>query len=217
MASKAPKRIEPRILLASIGAGRSAATYGRGQPIFRQGDAADAVFYIQNGKVQITVLSEQGKEGVIGMLDAGEFFGEGCLAGQPLHMASASATAESAIVRIEKDAMIRALRDEPTFSQQFMAYLLSRNVQIEAELVDQLFNSSEKRLARVLLLLAQFGKDGKMDTVIPKINQEILAARIGTTRSRINYFLNKFRKLGFIEYNGELKIHSSLLNVIVHD
>jgi CRP/FNR family cyclic AMP-dependent transcriptional regulator len=201
----------------SIGGGRSAAKYARGQPIFRQGDAADAVFYVQDGKVQITVVSEQGKEGVIGMLDAGEFFGEGCLAGQPLHMASASATAESAIIRIEKDAMIRALRDEPAFSQLFMAYLLSRNVQIEADLVDQLFNSSEKRLARVLLLLAQFGKDGKMEAVIPKISQEILASRVGTTRSRINYFLNKFRKLGFIEYNGGLKVHSSLLNVIVHD
>ena len=151
------------------------------------------------------------------MLNAGEFLGEGCLAGQPLHLASASTTAESSIVRIEKEAMIRALRDEPTFSQLFMAYLLSRNVQIEADLVDQLFNSSEKRLARVLLLLAHFGKDGKLDLVIPHINQEILAARVGTTRSRINYFMNKFRKLGFIEYNGNLKVHSSLLNVIVHD
>ena len=218
MAGKALKRIEPQALPASIGIGRSVATYGRKQAIFRQGDAADAVFYVQTGKVQITVVSEQGKEGVIGMLDAGEFFGEGCLAGQPLHMASASATAESTIVRIEKDAMIRALHDEPAFSQLFMAYLLSRNVQIEADLVDQLFNSSEKRLARVLLLLAHFGKDGKMETVIPLINQEILASRVGTTRSRINYFLNKFRKLGFIEYNkGSLKVHSSLLNVIVHD
>lgn len=217
MPRKEAKRIEPDTLSASIGGGRSAAGYTRGQSIFRQGDAADAVFYVQSGKVQITVVSEHGKEGVIGMLDAGEFFGEGCLAGQPLHMASASATAESAIVRIEKDAMIRALRDEPAFSQLFMAYLLSRNVQIEADLVDQLFNSSEKRLARVLLLLANFGKDGKMEAVIPKINQEILASRVGTTRSRINYFLNKFRKLGFIEYNGELKVHSSLLNVIVHD
>ena len=217
MVSKETKRIEPHILPASIGVGRSATKYERGQSILRQGDAADAVFYIQSGKVQITVVSEQGKEGVIGMIDAGEFFGEGCLAGQPLHMASASATAESAIVRIEKDAMIRALRDEPTFSQLFMAYLLSRNVQIEADLVDQLFNSSEKRLARVLLLLAHFGKDGKMETVIPQINQEILAARVGTTRSRVNYFMNKFRKLGFIEYNGGLKVHSSLLNVIVHD
>jgi CRP/FNR family transcriptional regulator, cyclic AMP receptor protein len=218
VAGKALKSIEPQALPASIGIGRSVATYGRKQAIFRQGDAADAVFYVQTGKVQITVVSEQGKEGVIGMLDAGEFFGEGCLAGQPLHMASASATAESTIVRIEKDAMIRALHDEPAFSQLFMAYLLSRNVQIEADLVDQLFNSSEKRLARVLLLLAHFGKDGKMETVIPLINQEILASRVGTTRSRINYFLNKFRKLGFIEYSkGSLKVHSSLLNVIVHD
>jgi CRP/FNR family transcriptional regulator, cyclic AMP receptor protein len=217
VASKEPNRIEPHVLPASIGAGRSSAKYERGQTIFRQGEAADAVFYIEKGKVQITVVSEQGKEGVIGMLEAGEFLGEGCLAGQPLHMASASATAESNIVRIEKEAMIRTLRDEPTFSQQFMGYLLSRNVQIEADLVDQLFNSSEKRLARVLLLLAHFGKDGTMEPVIPNISQEILAARVGTTRSRINFFMNKFRKLGFIEYNGSLKVHSSLLNVIVHD
>jgi CRP-like cAMP-binding protein len=218
VASKAPKRIEPHILPASIGVGTPAARYERGQPVFRQGDAADAVFYIQTGKIQITVISEQGKEGVIGMLDAGEFLGEGCLAGQPLHLASASATAEFTVVRIEKDAMIRALHDEPTFSQLFMAYLLSRNVQIEADLVDQLFNSSEKGLARVLLLLARFGKDAKLEPVMPHINQEILAARVGTTRSRINHFMNKFRKLGFIEYDsGQLKVHSSLLNVIVHD
>ena len=162
-------------------------------------------------------MSEQGKEGVIGILEPGEFFGEGCLAGQPLHMATASAITESDIVRIEKAAMIRVLREQPAFSELFMAFLLSRNVQIEADLVDQLFNSSEKRLARVLMLLANFGKDGKMETVIPQINQEILAARVGTTRSRVNYFMNKFRKLGFIEYNGTLKVHSSLLNVIVHD
>ena len=217
MPSKRIQRVDPQTFLASVVAGRSAVKYEHGQPIFQQGDVADAVFYIQDGRVQITVISEQGKEGVIGMLNAGEFLGEGCLAGQPLHMASASATAESTIVRIEKDAMICALRDEPTFSQLFMAYLLSRNVQIEADLVDQLFNSSEKRLARVLLLLANFGKDGKLEPVIPQINQEILAARVGTTRSRINFFMNKFRKLGFIEYNGTLKVHSSLLNVIVHD
>ena len=217
MARKKVQRIDPQIVTPIV-AGRSAVKYKRGQPIFRQGDAADAVFYIQTGNVQITVISEQGKEGVIGMLDAGEFLGEGCLAGQPLHLASAKATAKSAIVRIEKDAMVRALRDEPTFSQQFMAYLLSRNVQIEADLVDQLFNSSEKRLARVLLLLAHFGKDAKLEPVVPHINQEILAARVGTTRSRINHFMNKFRELGFIEYDsGTLKIHSSLLNVIVHD
>ena len=216
MAGKSTQKFNSR-LSALAKDGKALVKYRGDQPIFRQGDAADAVFYIQNGKVQITVVSEQGKEGVIAMLEAGEFFGEGCLAGQPLHLASASATAESAIVRIEKEAMIRALRDEPAFSQLFMAYLLSRNVQIEADLVDQLFNSSEKRLARVLLLLAHFGKDGKMEPVIPHINQEILAARVGTTRSRINYFMNKFRKLGFIEYNGTLKVHSSLLNVIVHD
>jgi CRP-like cAMP-binding protein len=216
MASKKVQRIDPHIVTLVV-AGRSAVKYACGQPIFGQGDAADAVFYIQTGKVQITVISDQGKEGVIGMLEAGEFLGEGCLAGQPVHMASASATAESTIVRIEKDAMVRALRDEPAFSQLFMNYLLSRNVQIEAELVDQLFNSSEKRLARVLLLLAHFGKDGTMEPVIPNISQELLAARVGTTRSRINFFMNKFRKLGFIEYNGSLKVHSALLNVIVHD
>ena len=217
MASRTAQRFDPQPFLASVGNGRTIVKYQRGHPIFRQGDAADAVFYIHAGKVQITVVSEQGKEGVIGVLEAGEFFGEGCLAGQPLHMATASATAECAIARIEKDAMIRKLRDEPAFSQLFMAYLLSRNVQIEADLVDQLFNSSEKRLARVLLLLAQFGKDGKMEPVIPDINQELLAARVGTTRSRVNFFMNKFRKLGFIEYNGSLKVHSSLVNVIVHE
>ena len=217
MTTKKAREFDPGAFLASVGVGRSKERVQRGCVIFRQGDEADAVFYIQKGKVQITVASEQGKEGVIAILEAGEFFGEGCLAGQPLHMATASAMAESAIVRIEKDAMIRVLREQPTFSQLFMAFLLSRNVQIEADLVDQLFNSSEKRLARLLLLLAHFGKDGRMELVIPKINQEILAARVGTTRSRINYFMNKFRKLGFIEYNGTLKVHSSLLNVIVHD
>ncbi|MEX2008591.1 MAG: Crp/Fnr family transcriptional regulator [Dongiaceae bacterium] len=217
MVSKTVQRFDPQPFLASVGNGRSIVNYQRGQLIFRQGDAADSVFYIHEGKVQITVVSEQGKEGVIGVLEAGEFFGEGCLAGQPLHIATASATAECAIARIEKEAMIRKLRDEPAFSQQFMAYLLSRNVQIESDLVDQLFNSSEKRLARVLLMLAQFGKDGKMEPVIPDINQELLAARVGTMRSRVNFFMNKFRKLGFIDYNGSLKVHSSLLNVIVHD
>ena len=217
MAGKTAQRFDPQPFLALVGNGRSIVNYQRGQLIFRQGDAADAVFYIHEGKVQITVVSEQGKEGVIGILDPGEFFGEGCLAGQPLHMATASATAECAIARIEKEAMIRKLRDEPTFSQLFMAYLLSRNIQIEADLVDQLFNSSEKRLARILLMLSQFGKDGKMEPVISDINQELLAARVGTTRSRVNFFMNKFRKLGFIEYNGSLKVHSSLVNVIVHE
>ena len=217
MTKEKARKFDPAAFLASVGVGRSKERVKRGRIIFRQGDGADAVFYIQKGKVQITVASEQGKEGVIAILEAGEFFGEGCLAGQPFYMATASAMAEAAIVRIERDAMIRVLREQPTFSQLFMAFLLSRNVQIEADLVDQLFNSSEKRLARLLLLLAHFGKDGRMELVIPKINQEILAARVGTTRSRINYFMNKFRKLGFIEYNDTLKVHSSLLNVIVHD
>jgi CRP/FNR family transcriptional regulator, cyclic AMP receptor protein len=208
---------DPQPFLATVGTGRSVVKCRRGKTIFRQGDPADAVFYVEKGKVQITVVSDQGKEAVIAILEAGEFFGEGCLAGQPLHMASAGAMAESTIVRIEKDRMIRELRDEPSFSHLFMIFLLSRNAQIEADLVDQLFNSSEKRLARLLLSLSHFGKDGTMELVLPKINQETLAARVGTTRSQINRFMNKFRKLGFIEYNGRLKVHSSLLNVIVHD
>jgi CRP/FNR family transcriptional regulator, cyclic AMP receptor protein len=203
--------------VASVGTGRTSTTYETKQIVYRQGDPADAVYYIQAGKVQLTVVSEQGKEGVIAMLGTGEFFGEGCIARQPLRMASASAMVRSTIVRIEKAVMLRLLHEQPAMSEIFMSFLLSRNVQIEADLVDQLFNSSERRLARLLLLLANYGKDGKMESVIPSINQEILAARVGTTRSRISYFMNKFRKLGFIEYNGGLKVHSSLLNVIVHD
>jgi CRP-like cAMP-binding protein len=178
--------------------------------------SADAVFYIDKGRVRLTVVSEQGKEGVIAMLRDGDFFGEGCLAGQPLHMASAVATAETEIIRVEKGAMVRMLLDQPSFSEMFMAYILSRNIQIEEELVDQLFNSSEKRLARHLLLLSNFGKEGKLEPVIPKISHEV-AACVGTTRSRINYFMNKFRKLGLIEYNGSLKVHSALLNIVIHD
>lgn len=210
------KGFDPEVFLASVGKGRSAGTYKRGKPIFRQGDPADAVFYIRKGKVRIAIVSNQGKEGVIAILEPGEFFGEGCLAGQPLHLATAVAVEESVVVTIAKATMAQQLREEPTFSHLFMTFLLSRNVQVEAELVDHLFNSSEKRLARVLLLLAHFGTDGEM-IAIPKISQEILAARVGTTRPRINAFMNKFRRLGFIEYNGELKVHSGLLNVIVHD
>ena len=167
--------------------------------------------------MKLAVVSDQGKEGVIAILNPGDFIGEGCLAGQPLHMASAIAMVESSVVRIEIDAMIRVLHEEPGLSEMFMAFLLSRNIQFEADLVDQLFNSSEKRLARVLLLLANFGKEGTLETVIPRISQEVLAARVGTTRSRINFFMNRFRKLGFIEYNGGLKVHSSLLNIVIHD
>lgn len=204
--------------LDTVGAGRVLGKYQTGEVVFLQGDPADAVFYIQKGKVQITVVSKQGKEGVIAVLGPGEFFGEGCLAGQPLQIATAAVTAESAIIKIEKQTMICVLRDEPTLSQMFMSFLLSRNIQVEADLIDQLLNSSEKRLARVLLLLSSIGKEGKMES-IPKINQDVLAARVGTTRSRINFFMNKFRKLGFIDYDGAstLKIHTSLLNVIVHD
>jgi CRP/FNR family transcriptional regulator, cyclic AMP receptor protein len=204
--------------LKSVGSGRSSATFQPKQIIYRQGDPADAVHYIESGKIRLTVVSEHGKEGVIAMLEHGEFFGEGCIAGQPLRMASASTTAESTIVRIEKATMIRVLHEQPAISELFMAFLLSRNIQIEADLVDQLFNSSERRLARLLLLLANFGKEGKMERILPSIHQDILAARIGTTRSRINFFMNKFRKLGFIEYDDSgLKVHTSLLNVIVHD
>jgi CRP-like cAMP-binding protein len=204
-------------MLHEIGNGRPAQKYKHHQTIFRQGDPADAVFYIEKGKVQITVVSDQGKEGVIAILEPLDFFGEGCLAGQPLHMATASAMSEVSVVRIEKQTMIKKLHDDPVFSEKFLAFMLTRNIQIEEDLIDQLFNSSEKRLARVLLLLAHYGKDGKLEQVIPPINQDLLAARVGTTRSRVNFFMNKFRKLGFIEYNGHLKVHSSLLNVIVHD
>ena len=210
-------RFDDQSFLTSVGAGRSNTTFKPKEVVYRQGDPADAVHYIEAGKIQLTVVSEHGKEGVIAMLEPGEFFGEGCIAGQPFRMASASATAKSTIVRIEKAAMIRVLHEQPAMSEMFMGFLLSRNIQIEADLVDQLFNSSERRLARLLLLLANFGKEGKMETIIPAINQDILAAKVGTTRSRINFFMNKFRKLGFIEYNGGLKVHSALLNVIVHD
>jgi CRP-like cAMP-binding protein len=203
--------------LSSAGGGRSIVKCQPKKIIFHQGDAADAVFFIQSGKIELRVMSRHGKAGVIAILGAGEFFGEGCLAGQPLHMGSAIALVESTVLRIEKQIMIRMLHDEPTFAEMFTTFLLSRNIQFEGDLVDQLFNSSERRLARVLLLLANFGKEGKLEPVIPRISQDVLAAKVGTTRSRINAFMNKFRKLGFIEYNGELKVHSGLLNVVVYD
>jgi CRP/FNR family cyclic AMP-dependent transcriptional regulator len=214
--AKVPK-FDVKTFLSSVGSGRTIEKYQRKKIIFQQGDPADGVFFIQSGKIELSVISKQGKEGVIAILSAGDFFGEGCLAGQPLHMASAIALAESVIFKIEKQTMIRVLRDEPTLSEMFMAFLLSRNIQFEADLVDQLFNSSERRLARLLLLLANFGKEGTLESVIPSISQDILAARVGTTRSRINFFMNKFRKLGLIEYNGHLKVHSALLSVVVHD
>jgi CRP-like cAMP-binding protein len=185
--------------------------------LFSQGDAAEAVFYIQTGKVKLTVVSQQGKEAVIAILEPGAFFGQSCLAGQAIRTATATAVEDSNIVRINKDAMIRVLHEEPVFAELFMAYLLAHTIRVEEDLVDQLFNSSEKRLARVLLLLAHFGKEGKPETVITKISQETLAEMIGTTRSRVSFFMNKFRKMGFIDYNGQLHVHSSLLNIVLHD
>jgi CRP/FNR family cyclic AMP-dependent transcriptional regulator len=208
---------DPIAFLAKVGKGRTLANYQKSQRIFSQGDPADAIFYIQTGKVKLTVVSKQGKEAVVAILGSNDFFGEGCLAGQPLRMASAAAMSESSIMRLEKPAVIRLLHSEPSFSELFLHYLLSRNIRIEEDLVDQLFNSSEKRLARVLLLMANFGKEAKAEPVIGKISQETLAEIVGTTRSRVSFFMNRFRKLGFIEYNGGLKVHSSLLNIVLHD
>jgi CRP/FNR family cyclic AMP-dependent transcriptional regulator len=207
--------------LAAAGKGRTLAEHPISHQVFLQGDQADAIFYIQRGKIKLTVVSKQGKEAVVAILGAGDFFGEGCLAGQPVRMASATTMSECAIMRLEKASVIRLLHDQPAFSERLLHHLLSRNIRIEEDLVDQLFNSSEKRLARVLLLLANFGKEGKPELVIPKISQEMLAEIVGTTRSRVSFFMNRFRKLGFIEYNsqvnGGLEVHSSLLNVILHD
>jgi CRP/FNR family transcriptional regulator, cyclic AMP receptor protein len=212
-----PPLFDPKIFLARVGAGKTRLELRRRQIVFSQGDPADAVFYIEKGRIELRVVSQQGKEAVLATLSVGDFFGEGCLAGQPLRMATAVAAAESSIMRLEKSAMIAVLQDEPVFSALFISYLLTRNIRIEEDLVDQLFNSSEKRLARLLLLLANFGKEGKPEAVIPKVSQETLAEMIGTTRSRVSFFMNKFRKLGFIEYNGGLSVHSSLLNVVLHD
>jgi CRP-like cAMP-binding protein len=207
----------PQTFLAKIGHGKTMVKATKEQRIYSQGDAADAVFYVQAGRVKLTVLSEQGKEAVVGVLELGSFFGEGCLVGQPACMATATALDRSTIVRIDKASMIRALHDEPSFSKLFMVYLLSRNARIQEDLVDHLFNSSEKRLARILLLMAHYGKEGKPEPVIPKISQDTLANMVGTTRSRVSFFLNKFRKLGFIHYKGRMEVHSSLLNIVLHD
>jgi CRP/FNR family transcriptional regulator, cyclic AMP receptor protein len=207
--------------LAAAGKGRTLGEYPKGHQVFSQGDPADAIFYIQKGKIKLTVVSKQGKEAVVAILGAGDFFGEGCLAGQTLRMASAASMTDCSIMRLEKAGVIRLLHDQPAFSELLLRHLLSRNIRIEEDLVDQLFNSSEKRLARVLLLLANFGKEGIPQPVIPKISQETLAEIVGTTRSRVSFFMNRFRKLGFIQYNsqvtGDLEVHSSLLNVILHD
>ena len=210
-------KFNPQKFLAEVGKGKTTLTCPKKRILFSQGDTADAVFYIQTGKVKLTVISSEGKEAIIAILEPGAFFGEGCLAGQLVCMATAAAMEKSTLVRIDKQAMIRVLHDEPSFSELFLAYLLSRNIRIQEDLVDQLFNSSEKRLARVLLLLAHFGKDGKSVPIILNISQDVLAEMIGTTRSRINFFMNKFRKLGFVDYNGGVHVHSSLLNIVLHD
>jgi CRP/FNR family transcriptional regulator, cyclic AMP receptor protein len=221
MKRKSDKEFDPKVFLAETGKGRTLADYAKNDKIFLQGDLADAIFFIQKGKIKLTVVSSQGKEAVVALLGAGDFFGEGCLAGQPVRMASATAMLECSILRMEKAGVIRLLHDQPAFSEVLLRHLLSRNIRIEEDLVDQLFNSSEKRLARVLLLLANFGKEGKPELVIPKVSQETLAEIVGTTRSRVSFFMNRFRKLGFIQYDGAystgLEVHSSLLNVILHD
>jgi CRP/FNR family transcriptional regulator, cyclic AMP receptor protein len=204
-------------LLSKANGGRVIATYRRNQIVFSQGAPADAVFYIQQGQVKLTVLSERGKEAVVAIFGTGDFCGEGCLAGQPLRIATAEAIEESKLMRLEKAAMISLLHSEPEFSERFMSHLLARNIRVEADLVDQLFNSSEKRLARLLLILSKFGKEDKPERVIPKISQETLAEMVGTTRARVSFFMNKFRKMGLIDYNGHLEIHSSLLDVVLHD
>jgi CRP/FNR family cyclic AMP-dependent transcriptional regulator len=216
-ADKTVREFDPKTFLATIGEGRKIIAFSKKQTIFTQGDQADAVFYVQKGKVRLTVVSKAGKEATIGIVGEENFFGEGALAGQLLRMGSAGALTDCELLRVEKKAMLSALHREHTLSDLFVAYLLARNIRYEEDLVDQLFNSSEKRLARILLLLAHFGKEGMPETVIPKISQETLAEMVGTTRSRVSFFMNRFRKLGFIHYNGGLQVHSSLLNIVLHD
>jgi len=215
--TKKGREFDPHTFLATIGDGRKFLAVAKKNAVFTQGDEADAVFYIQTGKVRLTVVSKTGKEATIGILKDGDFFGEGALAGQIVRMGSAEAMTDCELLRVEKHAMMNALHREHTFSDLFVAYLLARNIRYEEDLVDHLFNSSEKRLARVLLLLAHFGKEGMPETVVPRISQEMLAEMIGTTRSRVSFFMNRFRKLGFIHYNGGLQVHSSLLSVVLHD
>ena len=217
-AARKNRHFAPGTFLATIGYGARTVAVQKKQTIFAQGTVADAVFYIQEGKVSFTVVSKTGKEATLGILSEGEFFGEGGLAGQPLRMGSATAMTDCELLQIDKKAMSLALHREHAFSDLFVAYLLTRNIRYEEDLVDQLFNSSEKRLARILLLLAHFGKDGVPESVIPKISQETLAEMIGTTRSRVSFFMNRFRKLGFVDYGESgLQVHSSLLNIVLHD
>jgi CRP/FNR family transcriptional regulator, cyclic AMP receptor protein len=211
------KGFDPRAFLSKVGAGKTILKFEKNQRVFEQGGVADAVFFIQKGSVKLTVLSEHGKEAVVGILEPGQFFGEGCLNGHPLRIATTTAMEECVITSISKDAMIATLHNEPKFSELFMAYLLTRNSRVEEDLIDQLFKSSEKRLARLLLLLAHFGKEGRPQPILLDMSQETLAEMIGTTRSRVSYFMNKFRKLGLISYNGKIEVHNSLLNAVLHE
>jgi CRP/FNR family transcriptional regulator, cyclic AMP receptor protein len=218
-AAKKRRRFHLQAFLSTIDGGRTIATFTKRQGVFAQGDSADAVFYIQSGKVRLSVVSKEGKEATVGVLNEADFFGEGCLAGQPIRMCTAIAMTDCRLMSIDKKSMMEVLHQEHAFSDMFVAYLLTRNIRHEEDLVDQLFNSSEKRLARILLLLARFGKDGKPEVVIPRISQETLAEMVGTTRGRVSFFMNRFRKLGFIDYEGGsgLQVHSSLLNIVLHD
>jgi CRP/FNR family cyclic AMP-dependent transcriptional regulator len=211
------KSFNVKVFLTTVEGGTSVSNYRKNRKIFAQGDVADSVLYVQEGQVKLSIISERGKEAVVALHNKGDFFGEGCLSGQPLRLATATATTDCVITRLDKATVIRVLHDEPKFSEMFLTYILARNARVEEDLVDQLFNSSEKRLARLLLLMANFGKEGRPEPVIAKISQETLAEMVGTTRSRVSFFMNKFRKLGFIEYNGDLKVHNSLLNVVLHD
>jgi CRP-like cAMP-binding protein len=211
------RMFEPKDFLSKVGSGRTIATYKARQPIFSQGDVADSVFFIQKGKVKVTVISEHGKEAIVAVLGRNDFLGEGCMAGQKRRMATATAMTECEVMRLERHAIVLALHNEPSFADVFVKHLLSRTLRVEEDLVDQLFNSSEKRLARALLLLANFGKDGRPEPIIANVSQEMLAEMIGTTRSRVSFFMNRFRKLGFISYNGKIEVHSSLLNLVLHE
>ncbi len=217
MAKLANDGFDPKAFLAKVGTGKTISKFEKHQHVFKQGDVADAVFYIQKGSVKLTVLSEHGREAVVGIFEPGQFFGEGCLNGHPLRIATTTAMQECVITSITKEAMLAALRSEPKFSELFMAYLLTRNSRVEEDLIDQLFNSSEKRLARLLLLLAHFGKEGRPQPILLDMSQETLAEMIGTTRSRVSYFMNKFRKLGLISYNGKIEVHNSLLNAVLRE
>jgi CRP/FNR family cyclic AMP-dependent transcriptional regulator len=217
MANKRTSGSSPASILAEPGDGRSITRYRKNEVIFSQGDAADAVFYVQKGKLKVTVVSNRGKEAVAAIIDPDEFFGEACIAGQTNRLVTVAAMTDAVVVRIEKPAMVRLVQDQPGFSQMFMTHILNRTIRVEADLIDQLFNSSERRLARLLLLLANYGKEGKLEPILGHISQETLAEMIGTTRSRVSFFMNRFRKLGFITYNGHIEVHQSLLNLVLHE